>query len=130
MIISLVSPCATVGAYKLMQGQETFYGTVKHLSIPRFSSPTPQPSKRAERKEQIGSPIAAYLHTERFPAATLIGSIGVINLKPCPHQPIVEVQFGPREVECTLHIHKNPDPPDLNRIVILTGRFFKIQLIL
>ena len=29
MIISLVSPCATVGAYKLMQGQETFYGTVK-----------------------------------------------------------------------------------------------------
>lgn len=28
MIISLVSPCATVGAYKLMQGQETFYGTV------------------------------------------------------------------------------------------------------
>ena len=33
MIISLVSPCATVGAYKLMQGQETFYGTV-NLQFP------------------------------------------------------------------------------------------------
>ena len=70
------------------------------------------------------------LDAEGFATATGRAGIGILDLKPGTHQPVVEVQYDSVQVEAALGIDKDADPVRFDHLVHFSGSFLEFELVL